>query len=162
MYKAVLFRGSAPHPAGGHDAPRSPSVGGMKNLIPSIIEGFRHRLARFPGGDPMPEIDLTTPLPPLVIGATGQEAIAQNIRIIVTTLAWSVPLDRGFASSGGFIDAPTPYAVARKIAELTEVIETKEPRVKVESIRFASRPDDMVQGRVYPVISFSLRAGAAA
>ena len=41
----------------------------------------------------MPEIDLTTPLPPLVIGATGQEAIAQNIRIIVTTLAWSVPLD---------------------------------------------------------------------
>ncbi len=110
----------------------------------------------------MPEIDLTTPLPPLVIGATGQEAIAQNIRIIVTTLAWSVPLDRGFASSGGFIDAPTPYAVARKIAELTEVIETKEPRVKVESIRFASRPDDMVQGRVYPVISFSLRAGAAA
>lgn len=107
----------------------------------------------------MPAVDFTAPLPPLVIGATGLEAVAQNIRIIVTTLAWSVALDRGFANSGGFIDAPTPYAVARTIAELTEAIEAKEPRAKVESIRFAARPSDAAQGRVYPVIAFSLRAG---
>lgn len=141
----------------------------------------------------MPAVDFTTPLPPLVIGASGLEAIAQNIRIIVTTLAWSVPLDRAFAHAGAFIDAPTPYAVARKIAELTEAIEANEPRVKVESIRFAARTtkptavasgseriaqtpravglcpprmeaasergEDAMQGRLYPVISFSLREG---
>lgn len=107
----------------------------------------------------MPAIDFTTPLPSLVIGATGLEAVAQNIRIIVLTMAYSVALDRGFANTGGFIDAPTPYAVARKIAELTEAIEAKEPRAKVESIRFAPRPSDAMEGRVYPIISFSIRKG---
>ena len=135
----------------------------------------------------MPAVDFTTPLPPLVIGASGLEAIAQNIRVIVTTPAWSVPLDRAFAHAGAFIDAPTPYAVARKIAELTEAIEANEPRVRVESIRFAARTTkptavasgseriaqtprmeaasergaDAMQGRLYPVISFSLREGVA-
>ena len=109
----------------------------------------------------MSAVDFTTPLPPLVIGASGLEAIAQNIRVIVTTQAWSVPLDRAFAHAGAFIDAPTPYVVARKIAELTEAIEANEPRVKVESIRFAARPADAMQGRLYPVISFSLREGVA-
>ena len=56
----------------------------------------------------MPAVDFTAPLPSLVIGATGLEAVAQNIRIIVLTLAYSVALDRGFANTGGFIDAPTP------------------------------------------------------
>ena len=107
----------------------------------------------------MPEVNLASPSPSLVIGATGLEAVAQNIRIIVITLAYSVALDRGFANTGGFIDAPTPYAVARKIAELTEAIEAKEPRAKVDRIRFASRPSDSVQGRVYPIITFSIRKG---
>ena len=107
----------------------------------------------------MPAVDFTKPMPPLVIGATGLEAVAQNIRIIVITLAYSVALDRGFANTGGFIDAPTPYAVARKIAELTEAIEAREPRAKVESIRFQASPADAMQGRVYPIITFSIRQG---
>lgn len=107
------------------------------------------------------QVDMTAPLPPLVIGATGLEALAQNIRIIVMTLVWSVPLDRAFADSGSFIDAPTPYAVARKTAELTHAIEKYEPRVQVQNIRFEARPGDMMEGRVYPVITFSLREGVA-
>ncbi len=109
----------------------------------------------------MPALDFTAPLPPLIIGATGLEAVKQNIRVIVTTLAWSVALDRGFANTGSFIDAPTPCAVARKIAELTEAIEAKEPRVNVESIRFAARPSDAAQGRLYPIIIFSIRPGVS-
>lgn len=107
----------------------------------------------------MPAVDFTTLLPSLVIGATGLEAVAQNIRVIVLTLAYSVALDRGFTNTGAFIDAPTPYAVARKIAELTEAIEAKEPRAKVESIRFAPRSSDAMEGRVYPIITFSIRKG---
>lgn len=110
----------------------------------------------------MPEVNFTSPPPPLVIGATGLEAVAQNIRVIVLTLAHSVALDRSFANTGGFIDAPTPYAVARKIAELTDAIETREPRAKVESIRFAARStagQDAMEGRVHPIITFSIRKG---
>lgn len=107
----------------------------------------------------MHAVDFTIGDTPLVIGATGLESIIQNIRIIVTTLAYSVPLDRGFASTGGFIDSPTPYAVALKIAELSEAIEAREPRVQVTGIEFAPRPADMMQGRVYPKIVFRLREG---
>lgn len=52
---------------------------------------------------------------PLVIGATGMDAIIQNIRIIATTFAYSVPLDRGFAHLGGFLDTPTMAETARKM-----------------------------------------------
>lgn len=95
----------------------------------------------------------------LQIGATGMTAITQNIRVIVTTLAYSVPLDRGFSNQGSFIDAPTPHAVASRVAELTEAIEAKEPRVKVERIDYVQRAEDAMQGRVYPCIHFSLRPG---
>jgi len=105
----------------------------------------------------MSALDFSLPMPHLVIGATGPESIAQNIRIIVTTLAWEVAFDRSFAHVGAFIDSPTPYAVARKIAELTDAIESREPRAKVESIRFSARPGDMMAGRVYPVIRYSIR-----
>lgn len=80
------------------------------------------------------ELNFSPEYPPLTIGAQGMDAIVQNIRVIVTTLAYSCPLDRGFASTGSFIDAPTPYAVARAIAELTEAIEAKEPRVRVGGV----------------------------
>lgn len=107
----------------------------------------------------MHTVDFTIGDTPLIIGATGMESIIQNIRVIVTTLAYSVPLDRGFANAGSFIDSPTPYAVALKIAELSEAIEAREPRVQVTGIDFAPRPDEMMQGRVYPKIVFRLKDG---
>lgn len=53
----------------------------------------------------MPVVDMREAAP-LVIGATGLDAVVQNIRMILTTFAYSVPLDRRFASHGGAIDAP--------------------------------------------------------
>lgn len=105
----------------------------------------------------MPELTLSPAVSPLIIGATGMDAIVQNIRIIVTTLAYSTPLDRAFASTGSFIDAPTPYAVARKVAELTEAIEAKEPRVRITSITYSPTVGNEMQGRVYPKIHFVLK-----
>lgn len=103
---------------------------------------------------------------PIVIGATGLASIVQNIRMIVTTFAYSCPLDRGFASSGGFIDSPLPHQTAKRCAELTEAIERLEPRVKVRAINF--RPADKLpeylaqaamDGRSYPVIKFATVKG---
>lgn len=59
----------------------------------------------------MPVVDMREAAP-LVIGATGLDAVVQNIRMILTTFAYSVPLDRRFASHGGFIDAPAPVMAA--------------------------------------------------
>ncbi len=106
----------------------------------------------------MPDI-LVTELKSINLGAKGMEQIVQNIGIIVTTLAYSVPFDRGFAGKGSYIDAPTPFKVASRVAELTQIIEEKEPRVKVTSITFDTNVIDDMAGRVYPRIHFELRDG---
>ena len=109
----------------------------------------------------MPVLELAETSLPLTIGATGIAAIEQNIRIIVTTLAYSVAMDRGFAHVGAFIDAPTPYEVARRIADITEAIEAKEPRVAVERISLKPSADEAMQGRLYPRIVWDLREGVS-
>lgn len=94
---------------------------------------------------------------PIEIGATGLADVMQCIRTIVRTLAYSVPMDRTFASAGSYIDSPLPHAVAARIAELTEAIERHEPRVTVTSIRLAAAPGEAMDGRLRPVIRFRLR-----
>ena len=107
----------------------------------------------------MPVLELAETSIPLTIGATGIVALEQNIRIIVTTLAYSVAMDRGFAHVGAFIDAPTPYEVARRIADITEAIEAKEPRVSVERITLEPSSDEAMQGRLYPKITYRVKDG---
>lgn len=102
---------------------------------------------------------LITPGLPLTIGATSMDAIVQNIRIIVLTTAYSVPLDRGFAHTGAFIDSPAPHETARLIARLTDAIEAQEPRVKVTRITLEADPDGLMQGRLFPRIFFDLKEG---
>lgn len=107
----------------------------------------------------------TTVLPgaALRIGATGMEALLQNIRIIVLTTMYSVPLDRGFAHVGDFIDSPSPLETARLVVRLTDAIEAKEPRVRVRRITLEPAEQNgmeaAMQGRLYPHICFDLKEG---
>ncbi len=99
---------------------------------------------------------------PITSGATGLEGLHQCLRMIVTTMRYSVPLDRGFAQNGSFIDAPLPHAVAQRLADLTEAVEQYEPRVKVVSLRLSNpnaQLEDIVEGRVFPIIRFTLKDG---
>ena len=107
----------------------------------------------------MPVLELAEISMPLSIGATGIAALEQNIRIICTTLAYSVAMDRGFAHVGAFVDAPTPYDVARLIADITEAIEAKEPRVSVERISLEPSADEAMQGRLYPKSTYRVKDG---
>ena len=107
----------------------------------------------------MPVLELAEISMPLSIGATGIAALEQNIRIICTTLAYSVAMDRGFAHVGAFVDAPTPYDVARLIADITESIEAKEPRVSVERISLEPSADEAMQGRLYPKVTYRVKDG---
>ena len=107
----------------------------------------------------MPVLELAEISMPLSIGATGIAALEQNIRIICTTLAYSVAMDRGFAHVGAFVDAPTPYDVARLIADITEAIEAKEPRVSVERISLEPSADEAMKGRLYPKVTYRVKDG---
>ena len=100
----------------------------------------------------MSELLIDTTPQPLVIGATGDEELMQNVRIIVSTFAYSVRFDVPFADAGDYIDSPLPLATARRIAGLTEAIERNEPRLSVKSIQFKNDPAGFAQGIGYPVI----------
>lgn len=115
------------------------------------------------------EYELTAGQAPIVIGASGLADIMQCMRIIVGTVAYSCPMDRGFANTGKYLDAPIPHAVALRVAELTEALEAREPRIKVTSIRFvpqhssagqhAQTVNRAIDGSLVPVICFCLREG---
>lgn len=98
--------------------------------------------------------------PPIVIGATGLDELLQNVRIILATMAWSVPLDRAFAGDGDVIDTPSPFSAQRRMASIVETVEHYEPRVKVTGIAFTELPaTDAMDGRLAPVLQITLRQG---
>ena len=96
----------------------------------------------------------------LVIGATGMTAILQNIRMIIASTLYSVPLDRGFAYDNSFLDSPAPIVTARLTSILMDAIEKYEPRVEVEAIDFAqSASTTLMLGELKPKIVFHLKEG---
>lgn len=97
---------------------------------------------------------------PVVFGATGLVEIGQNIRFILRTMVFSVPLDRDFGGRGDFLDAPSPYEAQRRMANIVDIVERFEPRVKVTGITFADPgTSDTMDGRLFPVLQFTLRDG---
>jgi phage baseplate assembly protein W len=100
---------------------------------------------------------------PLVIGATGIDELTQNIRVIILTTMYSLPLDRGFAHKNSALDSPSPQVTARLVAELTDAIEENEPRVEVESIIFepVEGVEGIMQGRYAPRVVFHLKEGVS-
>ncbi len=99
---------------------------------------------------------------PLVIGASGVEALLQNIKMIVLTQVYSIPLDRSFAHIDRLVDSPAPLETARPTAELIEAIEKYEPRIRVERLVFeedGDRRGALMDGRLVPRLTFRLRDG---
>lgn len=97
---------------------------------------------------------------PLVIGSSGLEDVLQCVRLIILTYIGSVCLDRSFAGDGSYIDTPSPFATARAMASLIEVIEAKEPRVRVEGVEFETIPvTELADGRLVPVVTITIKPG---
>lgn len=99
---------------------------------------------------------------PLVIGARGISALLQNVRIIVLTTVYSIPLDRAFAHKAEMVDSPAPVITTRMTADLIEAIEKYEPRIRVEKLVFEKAAHGrgvLMEGRLTPRVTFSLREG---
>ncbi|CEG29790.1 hypothetical protein [Bacillus sp. B-jedd] len=67
-------------------------------------------------------------------GATGVEEILQNVSFILSTMAFSCPMDREF---GWIPDIDTPILVARanNTARLIHAIQNYEPRAVVDEVQ---------------------------
>ncbi|MBQ7578198.1 MAG: GPW/gp25 family protein [Synergistaceae bacterium] len=102
----------------------------------------------------MQEIDLILDKPQEINFAPVNELqeILQNVRTILTTYKFSVPLDREFGISATFLDEAQPRAIALLSSEIAEAINLYEPRAKLREINFNGDSD----GRFYPVIRVRL------
>ena len=78
------------------------------------------------------------------------EEIIQNVRMLLTTVQGTVPLDRELGLTNSFIDDPSPRGMMRFAIFALETIQDYEPRVEVTDIDFAPRPGDALDGRLYP------------
>ena len=78
--------------------------------------------------------------PKIDFAATGPDEILRNVRMIITTVAGTVPFDREFGVNIDFLDLPLPQAQGRLTIEYIEKIRRYEPRVKVEEVTFTQDP----------------------
>lgn len=80
--------------------------------------------------------------------ATEAEEILQNVRCILSTTKFSVPLDRDFGIDADMVDMPVDYAKAQLASEFVTAIAKYEPRAAVSDITFEAN----LQGRLVPKV----------
>lgn len=84
--------------------------------------------------------------------------IIQNVRTIISTTQFSVPLDRRFGIDGTVIDLPLPVAMARISAEVIRAITEYEPRCRVVSVDFErTEATDAEEGHLIPKVSIAIK-----
>lgn len=74
--------------------------------------------------------------------------ILQNVRTILSTVKFSVPLDRDFGIDASLLDKPILEAKAKISSEIILALKKYEPRVKVEEITFSGDMDGKLQPKV--------------
>lgn len=80
------------------------------------------------------------------------EEVLQNVRTIITTIKYSIPLDREFGIDGSVVDLPINVAKARLTNEIFRAIRRYEPQAVIESITFKGEET----GRLIPTLEVSV------
>lgn len=84
------------------------------------------------------------------------DEIFQNINTIIGTAKFTVQLDREFGMKWVFVDKPMSMLHPLYVAEVIEVVEKYETRVIVEEVKLSG---ELIDGKAYPIIIFSLKSG---
>ena len=83
---------------------------------------------------------------------TVVEEVIQNVRTIITTTKYSIPLDREFGIDGSVVDLPINVAKAKMTNEIFRAIRRYEPRAVIESVTFKGEET----GRLIPTVEVSV------
>lgn len=107
-------------------------------------------------------IDVTAKLDDVkIIPSNEIEEIAQNVRMIISTAKFSVPMDRGFGINAELLDLPLNVAQTRLSSEIATAIREQEPRAKLQQVVYSGKPDDgqlIVTARI-EIVEKNLREG---
>lgn len=91
----------------------------------------------------------------VVIGATGINAIVQQVQIVCATRAGDLPMNRRFGVNTDFIDMPLPVAQAKATASIIKGVETFVPGVRVLKVTW--QPNESVsQGTLIPIVRIAI------
>lgn len=93
---------------------------------------------------------------PIEVGATGVDAILQNVRTILTTPKGSVPLDREFGLVMDILDQPFPSAVALLTNRVQEALYKYEPRARLTILSFDQTTTEGADGKLVPVVELEI------
>lgn len=83
------------------------------------------------------------------------EEVVQNVRMIIASPKFSVPLDRAFGTSHGQVDKPVNTAQPRLIMEIIDAIEKYEPRAEITNIEFHT--EEASAGRLLPKVGVKIK-----
>jgi hypothetical protein len=84
--------------------------------------------------------------------ATGVKEIVQNVKYIILTNYYSVPLDREFGFNAVMVDKPMPVAELVISQEIAMKIALYEPRCVFEEVNFRGEIIDGVEGKLTPEV----------
>lgn len=84
---------------------------------------------------------------------TTVEEVLQNVRTIISTIKYEIPLDRGFGIDGDVIDMPMQQAQAKLTQEIFRAVRQYESRAIIESISFTGD----ASGKMVPKVEVSIR-----
>ena len=88
-------------------------------------------------------LDVTTSAAEInLMPKTELEEIAQNVRMIISTVRGSVPMDRNFGVDARLIDEPISAAQAKLTAGIATAIREQEPRARLMRVKYAGDPND--------------------
>ena len=85
--------------------------------------------------------------------AKGRDAILQNVNVILNTMLYEQPMERGFAWSAP-IDAPINVVQMRAMGLIIDAIQEYEPHVEVRDVDFDG---DAVNGVLIPTVKVVIR-----
>lgn len=88
---------------------------------------------------------------------TEREEIEQNLMMILTTYAGSVPLYREFGIDSSVLDQPQEVARALISSSIYELVDTFEPRVLVEEIQFMETEEQAANGQIIPKLTYIIQ-----
>ena len=77
------------------------------------------------------------------------EEVIQNVRMIMSTLIYTVPYDRTLAITGEYLDNPIQLNKALVQADIFNAIKNREPRAEVRNISFEG---DALEGKLKPTV----------
>jgi phage baseplate assembly protein W len=84
---------------------------------------------------------------------TVYDEILQNVAVLLSTPAMTVPLDRGLGLKQEFLDKPVSLAENMLVAEVMDAVELYEPRAVITDIEFER---DEMNGRLVPIVEVSI------